>query len=33
MVSQGEIKGVDNHGVRDDRSVCVIGGGVQMVLL
>ena len=32
MVGQGEIKGIDDHGVREDGSVCIILCGVDVVL-
>ena len=33
MVRQGEIKGVNDHGVREDGSVHIIICGVQVVLV
>ena len=32
MMRKGEIKGIDDHGVRDDGGVCIICSGVQMIL-
>ena len=32
MMRKGEIKGIDDHGVRDDGDVCIICSGVQMIL-
>ena len=33
MVGQGEVEGIDNHGVRKDGSVHIISSGVQVILL
>ena len=32
MVGQGEIKGIDDHGVREDGSIHIIPSGIQVIL-
>ena len=32
MTREGEIKGIDDHGIREDGSIGVICSGVQMIL-
>ena len=32
MARQGEIEGIDDHGVQEDRSVYIVHSGVQVVL-
>ena len=32
MTREGEIKGIDDHGIQEDGSVCVIGSGIQVIL-
>ena len=33
MVGQGEIEGIDDHGVQEDGSVCIIHSSVQVVFM
>ena len=32
MTSEGEIKGIDDHRVRDDGGVCIVSSGIQAIL-
>ena len=33
MTREGEIKGIDDHGIRDDGGVCILCSGIQVILL
>ena len=33
MTREGEIKGIDDHRIRDDGGICVVSSGIQVILL
>ena len=33
VTREGEVKGIDDHRIREDGSVCIIGSGIQVILL
>ena len=33
MTREGEVKGIDDHRIREDGSVCVVGSGIQVIFL
>ena len=32
MVCQSEIQGIDDHGVREDGSMGIVGSGIEVIL-
>ena len=32
VTREGEIKGIDDHRIRDDRGVCIVSSGIQVIL-
>ena len=32
VTREGEVEGIDDHRVWEDRSVCIVGSGIQVIL-